>query len=151
MIAIMKRRGLKPISEILRKRLLNNTGFFIVAWACHYFPFFLMSRQLFLHHYLPAHVCSCLVFGQMFNFFLTDSVIHPATKAGKELIKERMSRKRTGNVVEQPVKIAALVFISLVIGGYWFWAPLTYGHIELAPKEVLKRKLLATWTLHHEK
>lgn len=25
-----------------------------MAWCFHYFPFFLMGRQLFLHHYLPA-------------------------------------------------------------------------------------------------
>ena len=24
------------------------------GWALHYVPFFLMGRQLFLHHYLPA-------------------------------------------------------------------------------------------------
>ncbi|KAK9455094.1 Dolichyl-phosphate-mannose-protein mannosyltransferase-domain-containing protein [Dipodascopsis uninucleata] len=31
-----------------------NVGYNVVAWALHYFPFYLMKRQLFLHHYLPA-------------------------------------------------------------------------------------------------
>lgn len=29
-------------------------GFLVLGWFLHYFPFFLMSRQLFLHHYFPA-------------------------------------------------------------------------------------------------
>ncbi|KAJ2774963.1 Dolichyl-phosphate-mannose--protein mannosyltransferase 1 [Coemansia nantahalensis] len=29
-------------------------GFFAVAWATHYVPFFLMGRDLFIHHYFPA-------------------------------------------------------------------------------------------------
>lgn len=27
-----------------------------VGWFLHYFPFFLMNRQLFMHHYLPAAI-----------------------------------------------------------------------------------------------
>jgi len=29
-------------------------GFLVLGWFLHYFPFFIMSRQLFLHHYFPA-------------------------------------------------------------------------------------------------
>ncbi|KAK9472052.1 Dolichyl-phosphate-mannose-protein mannosyltransferase-domain-containing protein [Dipodascopsis tothii] len=32
----------------------NRVGLLVAGWALHYFPFFLMKRQLFLHHYLPA-------------------------------------------------------------------------------------------------
>ncbi|KAK9488797.1 Dolichyl-phosphate-mannose-protein mannosyltransferase-domain-containing protein [Lipomyces starkeyi] len=32
----------------------GKVGTNVVAWALHYFPFYLMKRQLFLHHYLPA-------------------------------------------------------------------------------------------------
>ncbi|KAJ2160002.1 hypothetical protein GGF46_002610 [Coemansia sp. RSA 552] len=37
-----------------RRRYLSAAGFFVVAWACHYLPFFLMGRELFIHHYFPA-------------------------------------------------------------------------------------------------
>lgn len=151
MVAILKRRGIKSLSETLRRRLLNNTGFFILAWACHYFPFFLMNRQLFLHHYLPAHVCSCLIFGQMFNFFLTDSVIHPISQIGPELKKENYSRRKTFAVEDKVTKVVAMILVSGVVATYWFFAPITYGHLELSSQEVLKRKLINTWTLHHEK
>src|SRR4051794_36922548 len=51
-----------------RMRMYNSTGFFFLAWALHYFPFYLMGRQLFLHHYLPAHLASCLVTGALLEF-----------------------------------------------------------------------------------
>lgn len=86
-----RRRGMSPIedcvsnlsshcmgcqltarSTAVRNRLYNSAGFFVVAWACHYFPFFLMARQRFLHHYLPAHLCSALVAGAVFDFIISD-------------------------------------------------------------------------------
>ena len=48
-----------------RSRLYNSTGFFFLAWATHYFPFFVMGRRLFLHHYIPAHLASWLVRGSL--------------------------------------------------------------------------------------
>jgi dolichyl-phosphate-mannose-protein mannosyltransferase len=56
----------------VRNRLYRSGGFFIIAWANHYFPFFLMSRQTFLHHYLPAHLFSALVAGVVTNFVVTE-------------------------------------------------------------------------------
>lgn len=44
----------------------------MIAWAYHYFPFYLMNRQLFLHHYLPAHICSALVAGGILDFVLSE-------------------------------------------------------------------------------
>lgn len=38
-----------------------------MAWALHYFPFYLMQRQLFLHHYLPALYFSILLFTVSFE------------------------------------------------------------------------------------
>ncbi|GAA5917760.1 hypothetical protein JCM5296_000949 [Sporobolomyces johnsonii] len=60
---LAKRRGLTPIPTPVRNRLYNLGGFFLLAWLYYYLPFFTMSRQLFLHHYLPAHVLSAFVAG----------------------------------------------------------------------------------------
>ncbi|KAI8353875.1 Dolichyl-phosphate-mannose-protein mannosyltransferase-domain-containing protein [Mortierella sp. GBAus27b] len=37
------------------------SGTFYAGWAIHYLPFFFMSRQVFLHHYLPALYFSILL------------------------------------------------------------------------------------------
>src|SRR5205807_1376147 len=63
-----QRRGIDALDSRTRSRLYNSTGFFWLAWAAHYFPFFLMGRQLFLHHYLPAHLASALVTGALVEF-----------------------------------------------------------------------------------
>lgn len=79
---LARRRGIEPIENRIRNRMIRNTGFFIGAWACHYLPFYLMSRQLFLHHYLPAHLASALVAGSVLNFVITEEVNYPVSKAG---------------------------------------------------------------------
>ncbi|KAF9960894.1 hypothetical protein BGZ72_005564 [Mortierella alpina] len=38
------------------------SGAFFAGWAIHYVPFFFMSRQVFLHHYLPSLYFSILLF-----------------------------------------------------------------------------------------
>ena len=61
------------LSPETRSRFYNSTGFLFICWAAHYFPFYLMGRQLFLHHYLPAHLAACLVSGALVEFiFNTD-------------------------------------------------------------------------------
>lgn len=46
-------------------------GFFAIGWALHYFPFYLMQRQLFLHHYFPAMYFTILLTSTLFDFFTT--------------------------------------------------------------------------------
>ncbi|KAL8989553.1 MAG: hypothetical protein Q9169_008338, partial [Polycauliona sp. 2 TL-2023] len=65
---ISQRRGVDSLDERTRSRFYNSTGFFFLAWAAHYLPFYLMGRQLFLHHYLPAHLASALVTGALLEF-----------------------------------------------------------------------------------
>ncbi|KAI8818426.1 Dolichyl-phosphate-mannose-protein mannosyltransferase-domain-containing protein [Fimicolochytrium jonesii] len=40
-----------------------GTALIFTGWLLHYLPFFLMTRQLFLHHYLPSLYFSILLFG----------------------------------------------------------------------------------------
>ncbi|KAK9449638.1 Dolichyl-phosphate-mannose-protein mannosyltransferase-domain-containing protein [Limtongia smithiae] len=47
-------RGYKDFSLKGMQQFRNYVGTNVIAWALHYFPFFLLQRQLFLHHYLPA-------------------------------------------------------------------------------------------------
>lgn len=48
---------------------LNYMAQFGFGWLLHYAPFFLMGRQLFLHHYLPALYFGILALGQTLELF----------------------------------------------------------------------------------
>lgn len=43
-------------------------GYLVLGWALHYLPFFIMSRQLFLHHYFPALYFAVLLICTIFDF-----------------------------------------------------------------------------------
>lgn len=79
------------------------TAVYLGGWFCHYFPFYLMGRQLFLHHYLPAYYFGLLTLGQVLNGIFTN-------KKGKY--------------------IAYGLFIALMGASTWFYMsykPLIYG------------------------
>ncbi|KAJ1863135.1 hypothetical protein LPJ78_004261 [Coemansia sp. RSA 989] len=47
-------RGIHDRMMGVRDRYTESVGFFFIGWILHWIPFFIMGRQLFLHHYLPA-------------------------------------------------------------------------------------------------
>ncbi len=149
-----------------RSRFYNSTGFFFLAWAAHYLPFYLMGRQLFLHHYLPAHLASCLVTGALLEFiFNLDPVALEENVDAKLAGKVGNSNKKGGDpgtkrVVPAKERMggnsmlalwgAAGVVMTLVIGGWYFFLPLTYGKPGLSAEEVVRRKWLG-YDLHFAK
>jgi len=42
--------------------------YLVIGWATHYVPFYLMRRQLFLHHYLPSLYYSIFQLATVFDF-----------------------------------------------------------------------------------
>ena len=147
---LARRRGIYPIPSAIRNRLHNSVGFFVGAWACHYLPFFLMNRQLFIHHYLPAHVCACMVAGGVFNFVASETIQYPVSVPGP-LLRPSHLRPRMNNVVPQPAKAVLGVVVALLIVCFWWLSPLTYGEPGLTSDEVHARRLLSSWTLHFAK
>lgn len=146
---LARRRGMYPIEPLVRNRLFNTTGFFLAAWAWHYLPFFLMNRQLFLHHYLPAHVIGCLVAGSVLNFIGSETIDAPASTPGPLLATRGYATPRT-NIVPRGVKAVAGVIVGIVVVVFWHLSPLTYGDRSLTPDEVEARKWLQ-WSLHFAK
>lgn len=106
-----------------RNRLWNSAGLFWIAWAYHYFPFYLMNRQLFLHHYLPAHLCSALVAGAVLNFIISETINYPVS------IPSPFTRRRPREYTDLGVKavIAIVVFNLVFVFMFVFLSPLTYG------------------------
>jgi dolichyl-phosphate-mannose-protein mannosyltransferase len=103
--------------------LWNNTGFFFLVWAVHYLPFFLFSRQLFIHHYLPSHLMSALIAGSVLNFVLSETVNFPVSIVGPK------TRLRPSQYADTGLKGFAIVvlFNLLLFLMFVFIAPLTYG------------------------
>ncbi|KAI8928280.1 Dolichyl-phosphate-mannose-protein mannosyltransferase-domain-containing protein [Entophlyctis helioformis] len=65
--AIATRRGIVFVNQGFLKEATNACWFFFTGWGLHYLPFFVMGRQLFLHHYLPSLYFSILLLGGMFD------------------------------------------------------------------------------------
>ncbi|KAI9852630.1 MAG: hypothetical protein M1838_000078 [Thelocarpon superellum] len=149
---LSQRRGIDALDE----------RFFFLAWACHYLPFFLMGRQLFLHHYLPGHLASALVTGALVEFvFNVDpiAVEEPSSSAAtnskgkkKGVVAGRriFASERLGSQSVLAIWAAAGVLLAVVIGGWYYFLPLTYGKPGLSVEEVNARKWLG-YDLHFAK
>jgi dolichyl-phosphate-mannose-protein mannosyltransferase len=141
-----------------RSRLYNSTGFFFLAWATHYLPFYLMGRQLFLHHYLPAHLASCLVTGALLEFiFNVEPVLDDAlmVKPGKKGVttgprKHLPAREKLAGQNLLTSWAAVGVVMAIVLGGWYYFLPLTYGYPGLSVEQVNARKWLG-YDLHFAK
>ncbi|KAI5776144.1 Dolichyl-phosphate-mannose-protein mannosyltransferase-domain-containing protein [Geopyxis carbonaria] len=142
---LSQRRGVDALDVRTRNRLYNSTGFFLLAWAAHYLPFFLMGRQLFLHHYLPAHLASTMVTGGLVEF------VFCAEPAQRDVVDDSgavIIRKHSRSLVA--AWIATTVIVISVVASFVFYMPLTYGTPGLTVDQVVARKLLG-YELHFAK
>lgn len=103
-------RGFKDYDNVNFKRFDYEIGTTVLGWAFHYFPFFLMARQLFLHHYLPALYFAIMALCQIYDF--------------------GANRIATFGLKDRPEISRALIvlFLAFCIGTFTMFAPLTYGN-----------------------
>ena len=104
--------------------IYNSMAVFSTGYLLHYVPFFLMQRQLFLHHYLPALYFSILSLGGMFEF-----MTHKFKKISWLFLL---------------IRIFALVFASIAIYVFVLFSPLTYG-LEQPRQNCLELKWNSNW------
>lgn len=134
---ITRRRNVHLLSGKARSRLYNTLGFLFVGWAAHYFPFFLMNRQKFLHHYLPAHLIGALFAGGLVEFICSDN-----------------TSDRTATHLRGVAKIKTTVVVAVLSAGiiwfFFYFRPITYGDISLSPEEIRNRQWLDI-KLHYAK
>lgn len=124
-----------------------------------------MGRQLFLHHYLPAHLASCLVTGALVEFVFNiepaslEEIQHGGTlttdgqkgKAkGPERQRSRPIRERLGGQSLLATWAATGFILAVVISSFVYFAPLTYGQPGLTVEQVVARKWL-NYDLHFAK
>jgi dolichyl-phosphate-mannose-protein mannosyltransferase len=131
-----------------------------------------MGRQLFLHHYLPAHLASCLVTGALVEFiFNVEPVLDDVPATLKELnsappphsqnaatssaVQEKKALQQRRQKQFQSTNlmatwIAVIVVLAAVVYGWLFFAPLTYGFPGLTVEQVQRRKWVG-YDLHFAK
>lgn len=120
-------RGYQDYDNVNFKRFDYEIGTSVLGWAFHYFPFYLMQRQLFLHHYFPALYFAIITMCQVYDF--------AANRAGGPFgIRDTPAIGRTG--------VAAFLAMSIV--AFTLYAPLSYGNpwTQTSCQQV---KLFETW------
>jgi dolichyl-phosphate-mannose-protein mannosyltransferase len=90
-----------------------------MGWALHYLPFFLMRRQLFLHHYLPALYFAILLLCAVFD--VATSTLRPRIR----------------------LQVAVLLAV-IAIWTFLYFSPLAYGSPWTRAK-CEKARWLKTW------
>jgi len=126
-LAIIRwQRSCNDYSHMQFKRFDYELGMSVLGWAFHYFPFFLMQRQLFLHHYFPALYFGIIVFSQLFDFV--------TTRFASFGLKERPMIGQSG----------AVIFLAASIIVFMLYAPLGYGN-QWTKSECKRVQLVDTW------
>ncbi|KAL2269379.1 hypothetical protein VTJ83DRAFT_1563 [Remersonia thermophila] len=108
------------------KRFDYEIGASVLGWALHYFPFYLMQRQLFLHHYFPALYFGIMAFCQIYDF-----------------VTARIS---LFGLRDKPIigKAGAVGLLVLSIVVFTLFSPLAYGN-TWTKAECKRVKLFKTW------
>ncbi|KAF9937285.1 hypothetical protein BGZ67_001418 [Mortierella alpina] len=119
LLVVRDKRGYRDNFRGLRDYYELSGGFFFMGWCYHYLPFFLMDRQLFLHHYLPALYFAILMLCVTFDLAC--------------------------RFIPNRYRLAALLVVStLAILVFRARAPLTYGS-QWTRSQCEGSKMLKTW------
>ncbi|KZT20598.1 glycosyltransferase family 39 protein [Neolentinus lepideus HHB14362 ss-1] len=101
-LILRAKRGFRDFENTKVVKYDTLCGFLFVGWALHYFPFFLMGRQLFLHHYFPALYFAVLLCSGVFD--LVTSSLRPRIR----------------------LQIAAILII-IAVWNFSYLSPIAYG------------------------
>lgn len=126
-IAVLRwQRSYNDYSNTIFKRFDYEIGSSVLGWALHYFPFFLMQRQLFLHHYFPALYFGVMACCQMFDFLT--------------------ARLPVFGVSQKPIinRASAITFLALSVVAFGLLSPLAYGN-AWTKSQCQSVKLFKTW------
>lgn len=114
-----------------------------------------MGRQLFLHHYLPAHLASSLVAGSIIEFIFNIEPQEIANVSGTNpIVDGKKGNKAHAQQRGKPIReriagqtllatwTASGLIVAVLVWSFWFFSPLTYGKPGLEVSQVLARKWL---------
>ncbi|KIM79512.1 glycosyltransferase family 39 protein [Piloderma croceum F 1598] len=118
-LILRAKRGYRDFDNTKVVKYDSLCGFLFVGWCLHYLPFYIMGRQLFLHHYFPALYFAILL--SCCGFDLVTSTLRPRVR----------------------LQIAA-VLIIIAIWNFQYFSPLAYGN-PWTKKKCYNAKWLKTW------
>ena len=118
-LVLRAKRGYRDFESTKVVKYDALCGFLFMGWALHYLPFFIMGRQLFLHHYFPALYFAILLLATTFD--LATSTVRPRVR----------------------LQIAAVLAI-LAITAFVHFSPLAYG-TPWTKKQCKGSKWVKTW------
>ncbi|KAF9456199.1 glycosyltransferase family 39 protein [Collybia nuda] len=118
-LILRAQRGYRDFDNTKIVKYDSLCGFLFIGWCLHYLPFFIMGRQLFLHHYFPALYFAILL--SCTGFDLITSTLRPRIR----------------------LQIAA-VLIIIAIWNFSYFSPLAYGSPWTKTK-CNNAKWLKTW------
>ena len=125
-LAILRwQRNCGDYSIVDFKRFDYEIGMSVLGWFFHYAPFFLMARQLFLHHYFPALYFAIIVLCQIYDFITARLDIG---------LRDKPAIGQAG--------VALFLGLSVIV--FTLYAPLAYGN-PWTQDACNKVKLFGTW------
>ena len=136
--SVASRRDVHLLNRRGRSRLYKTFGFLFAGWALHYFPFFLMNRQKFLHHYLPAHLIAALFLGGFVEYMCTNNSHH---------VKRGIPPY---GINYHKLVCSSVCMIGAIAAFFGYTTLTTYGNFSLPPAEVKKREWMDI-VLHYTK
>ncbi|CCF58596.1 hypothetical protein KAFR_0E04460 [Kazachstania africana CBS 2517] len=136
---ITRQRSFFALNKITREKLYGPISFFFAGWVCHYFPFFLMGRQKFLHHYLPAHLIACMLTAAIWEVIFSDCKSLRVTKDEEEA---GAAFDKDPKIYSLPLNCFFFIAAVAVFSFFVYFAPLIYGDVSLSPEGVVARQWL---------
>jgi dolichyl-phosphate-mannose-protein mannosyltransferase len=148
---IALRRGIERWDEKLRSFWDRGTGFMFIGWLLHWLPFFVLGRQLFLHHYLPSFIFSVFVTAGLFDYVGRVSLEDPYELVGGKASLAMKLPYYTWIQGQGSVPFFIVLAVAVVAYLWCFikFSPLSYGTGMDSGATIKKLQWLSTWAFQH--
>ncbi|KAI8895247.1 Dolichyl-phosphate-mannose-protein mannosyltransferase-domain-containing protein [Globomyces pollinis-pini] len=141
---VLLRRGIDDFGPAVRTYWDRSIGFMLLAWALHWFPFFLMGRMLFLHHYLP-----CYIFATITTTLLFDFLGRSFNRNLSSLAKQTRFYRWHGHQGSLGYHVVVITMSIVTVLFFWYFSPLCYGTGFPDVETLRTRKWFPTWDLQY--
>lgn len=143
---LTRQRGYFVLNKISREKIYGPLAFLFCGWCCHYFPFFLMGRQKFLHHYLPAHIFAALFAVAVWEVIFSEC---KSLDSSNNEEKPGAAFNKQPAIYNKPYFIFNVLLLCALVWFFIYFSPLIYG--EPMTVEQVQDRLWLDITLNYAK